>query len=511
MILKINKVMRSIFLLIFLLSTFEGNSHADNVKMSNLIKLQQAITNEVEMITQRLNFPAFVSVSVVPKQQNLSLPSTAFSLKETVLTDAKGAVDLAEVTVELYSPHDVLPVSLGDLIKSILLKYSKSPKIVHKQVPKELLHAEESTILGVRPSALAGFLFTMLALTLVFVALLLSQRRGTVSKIETALSSGFSKISDTLEVGMASSSPQDSSTAASQATGKDQAATALKAQSLREMTDEGLLALISDCYWCAKDNYAAFIWSALPPERRRKLIGAFAYLDEYGRYILTKTFFDEGLENDPYYLEPLSLHAVDNKTLTELVRNNKDIYWRLSNMRVENLNLAPTESMEITKLRAETKKNKEAIVLPKAQASPPRVFGRIAKLKISTLEEEHEILSLEGLTMEMKESVLSLGWSRDLSDEAMSDILRPFSAADLAASLLGPEDVVARIFKLIPEKKATMVKSYTDKINASRQSSSFIRLHRSIMTALMSQSLVVDGAVVQNNEVNSGSGGAAAA
>ena len=65
-----------------------------------------------------------------------------------------------------------------------------------------------------------------------------------------------------------------------------------------DLEDDSLLAILTDCYWCSKDEYTSFIWSKIPTSSKSRLLEKLSFLGEYVSYTATLGGNDLGFAND---------------------------------------------------------------------------------------------------------------------------------------------------------------------------------------------------------------------
>jgi hypothetical protein len=65
-----------------------------------------------------------------------------------------------------------------------------------------------------------------------------------------------------------------------------------------------------------------------------------------------------------------------------------------------------------------------------------------------------------------------------LPEPAIVEILKHFSAKDLASAWIGPQEVLNRLAACVPQRKLELMRTYSSSVAASRASSAFVRLHQ---------------------------------
>ncbi len=241
---------------------------------------------------------------------------------------------------------------------------------------------------------------------------------------------------------------------------------------------EQLAAMISDCYWCERDDYAAYLWRYSSAKDQKALIGKIDYMAEYGAYLAGIEPMDLGLESDPAYgaATPISIYHLNNEEITMLARRYPALVDRLSKMRHEHLKLSLIDRLEIQ----ESAGKKKATVLPdfaELPSSPRRVLKNRIQLFVANADEERRLIQTKNLPPEIQAEVPTLGWLAKLPDAAIAEILAPFSPRELATAWIGPEEVLAHLERALPDRKREMMRSYRQKMAPSRTSPTFKALH----------------------------------
>lgn len=98
----------------------------------------------------------------------------------------------------------------------------------------------------------------------------------------------------------------------------------------------------------------------------------------------------------------------------------------------------------------------------------------------------------------MLEKTPTLVWSNELNDDIINNILKNYSAKELAQSWVGPSQLFDRWTNLINEKKLNLILSYVESQTANRSNKNYIKLHKEIVAEVKSQRREQQG---ENNEV----------
>lgn len=93
-----------------------------------------------------------------------------------------------------------------------------------------------------------------------------------------------------------------------------------------QLSSESLVALLSDCYWCELDTYAAYIWLKLSVNTKKEVLGLWEFMSEYVNYISQLEPTIQSYHKDPYYLTPLDFKNYNNNQIRELISKNKTLF-----------------------------------------------------------------------------------------------------------------------------------------------------------------------------------------
>lgn len=250
-------------------------------------------------------------------------------------------------------------------------------------------------------------------------------------------------------------------------------------------SDEALAALVTDCYWSEADSYGAFVWRNTPQGTRHALMRKFAFLHDYASYLTEIEALNLNLEQDPYYLEPLHFEHLDSAALTGLVQSNPQLYHRISSLRKGSLRLTTAE-----KLALESDFPPHSGLRPAVPdgsvlaASRPRSLTRRGVIKVGSVEEERDLLAIENLLPEQMAQVPSLVWTKYVGKDDLNALLNRFSAEDLAAAWIGPEEILGQLEESIPERKMALIKNYARRVRPGRDSAAFLALHHAIVATI---------------------------
>lgn len=242
-----------------------------------------------------------------------------------------------------------------------------------------------------------------------------------------------------------------------------------------------LESLFSDCYWCAKDGYAAWLWSSMTPNQRLALFQSTNIEAEYLKFIQGLKPERAADHFDPVYLEPLKIHGLSQDDLAKLVRSNKAMWHFISPMRQSTLPLTIQERLACVSEIVTA--NSKLPMIPEKR-SPKRSLTGTRRIGELSAEDEVTILRNPDLIPDtMRGSLASLVWVALLPVETRTRLLNDFSAEELASAWTATPEILDRLREAIPEKKQKMLDSYLASVKPSKASETYRTLVREALAA----------------------------
>lgn len=453
----------------------------------SVLEAEQALENRIASVVRQVDRKAVVIVKLKADGDQLSLPETPFFVSKMDLRDTNGkTLNFSEINITVYSALEPFPEDYRNFISEITAGIGPEAAIEVK--PINVLDSEGTVVAGASgiEQLMASPMFRF-GLPLAFGALVLVLLLGfgllnrVVGGMKATLDAGVGRLASSLESGGFGGGGATAAQPAAPTT--IQASLSSSGGNIFEnLSEEGLLALMSDCYWSEQDTYGAYVWHRIPVKARRGLLTKLNFLPEYTSYLSSVEEANLNLEQDPYYLSPLELASVDNKALTDLVRKNPGLLNTLSSLRVNNLDLKPVERIGLAKKASEAGHSPANIGTP--NPSQARKLKKKVQIQIRNIAEEKEILASKDITPEIMEGAVSLGWLAKLSDTVITDVLSIYTAKQLASAWIGPPEVLDKLASQIPKKKLELLDSYRTSANPSRESQTFIDIHAQTMLAM---------------------------
>ncbi len=313
-------------------------------------------------------------------------------------------------------------------------------------------HAEP----GVRLFAYGFILFGILLLCAVVLLIVTLQQKLTL--IHTSLDAkDIQATRDTARPVLAEAMPEAS---ASQNRGSDSAGAGGDTHNLRALSVLSWVALLSDCYWCQQDRYAAWLWQNVPHESRREILSVWPKAQTYIDYLTTLKPEERSDHNHPVYLDPAPISQISQGDLQALIKKQASLWRSLSPMRRSTMQLSVSDTLNFDKPQSQSAKSFDLKSLT-APASQARILPQIWYKKSLSAEDEIFLLDkFHEVPASSRTMMPSWVWTVLIPAEDAKKILSPVSAFDLAGAWVGSEEVLKRLQTLIPEQKMKMVEEY---------------------------------------------------
>lgn len=457
------------------------------VSPTNTKNVETEITQELEKISRVVDPTSVVFVELVSKLDSMPLPATPYELSGGAI-DYK---DIESVKVTVISKMETFPSAVTELMKNRLKRYTTKVDI---KINSKLLAENDRAMASEEPAPTADSTEVQSPLwkfiesnALALIAMLLGLvGLGAFGVLIRNLSKPVQGIKGAIEAGVS----QMTTAMSKSETSKSEADTTIdfgKAEdtefSLRMISDlpkAGALELLKDCYWSQSDNYAAYIWRRLKKSDVKEMLDADKDLVAYGRFLASLPETDLGFHKDSYYLNPLPLSKVSNDDLRKAIGKNLEMVSHLSPIRMRNLKLSAIEKVKIVDSK-EMDSKKLLDLLATTKPSEPRRLPSSFKIEVQTVDDERDLMAQASLSFQIKEQAVSWIWSKDVEDKKLEEIFKNYSAQDLALAWVGPDEVLERLKKLVPEKKFGLMQSYMEKARPNRHSPVFKEIHRRIL------------------------------
>ncbi len=216
------------------------------------------------------------------------------------------------------------------------------------------------------------------------------------------------------------------------------------------LTVESAVALLSDCYWCHQDDYAAWLWLRFPASLRTAVLERWTEARGYVKSLSSVVPAARSHHAHPNYLNPIDLSSVSQQGCEQWVRKNPGAWHALTPLRQAHIAMPLKERVRFEGTRTDSLK------FP----SPPTAQNKrvvTSAMEIVDLSDEDELALLADpsfVPVDLRKHVPSLVWVALLSPADRERLLAPVPAKDLAEVWMGPSRVLQIIeASLSPEKR----------------------------------------------------------
>jgi hypothetical protein len=525
--------MKKLMLLILMLGyagRLLANSQSD-FAMSQYI--ERRITNEVTEIVHGFDPNAIVIVRVTSAAiKDVELPGTPFEINETTIVRDDGVTAVGSVQVSILGNRSKITQEAIDLIAMVATVDKVKPNVLFRPLPKGFVSpnqkdkqelddtentkspatttdlssekkeqtptlAEQMTeaakaVSGLFESKAASLgrktknalVATAIAIAVVIVGLIylafnFSSQLGKIAQaIASAATSARTASSEPAEI----SRPRKQSDESTTHSAANRNSGSASSDEIRTLPFEALLELIGDCYWGQYDGYAKHLWSRASVDTRKQLIASSPQLANYVSALNDVPEVDLGAHADPVYLRGMKISHLDNYTLAELVRRQPTLFSVFSRLRIESMGFSIEEWIEFSKNSGPASETvPDFSYFPASDAREIKMRHKFARI---TRKDEEAILVMRDVATEIIEGARSLAWIMSVAADPLKEILKGFTALDLAEALDAPKAAIDYVLAQLPDKKRQLTTEYLQKGVANRQSESFDALYNAMLDHL---------------------------
>ncbi len=500
--------MRLLIQKLFLLFLVIGVKASFAVGLSSEVDLEIALEKRISPMVLRFDPNALIRINVTMKKISAPLPGTAIEVENfSGSSDGQGfsEAEIANTTVTIYTTKDPFPNFLKKEITDALAGMKATVKVsaMSDEAKSSLGAADQSETernmelmkeflenYGKQSRSLSIFLSVAIGLTLL-IALAVGagvafslQKRGSneMSRlVENRLVPVLKELGGTEERGgnnkptvLQATLTATPDTFKGAGGGGGGGSNGNGASDVTSLDVSAIEAILSDCYWCQYDTYAAWLWSVMLPNQRATIFESKKLDKEYLKLIqaLPKDRFEDHL--DPTYLNPPSLHLVSQEDLARWVEGFLPGFHLLSPMRQATLPISLKTRLACA---AETIDEKTKVLPFPEKVSAKRKIKKVQKFNDPTFEDETTILHNPAMVREdMRPQLKSLVWLSLRPLEYRKMVLAQYSAEQLAEAWIGSPEVLARLMEALPEKKRLMLEGYLKTATLSKKSAVYLRL-----------------------------------
>ncbi|MGE5087293.1 MAG: hypothetical protein ACM3MG_13390 [Bacillota bacterium] len=468
---------RMIFVLFMLIGTY---AHADLLDRMNL---EEGFRNRIREIVKVFDPQAQVLMQFSYNGYQGTLPGTSLQYDSNVIPTNIEKRDLAKIEVRIYSNKNSFPKEVNDLIYGTL-PIEKSKIHIQYQEMKAIPIIEKNNTISAENLDQTlqkvvkdlGYLFATIllgALSIgVLVMLVVNFRRNKqfASEVDRIVES----LKDLQWIGGGGNVNAAASSAVSHRdVGEDSRfLSGSGAVSFSVYNLSSLKAMISDCYWAEKDEYASWIWKKMDFNQRSELLGTLPYIEAYSRYLSEVPAVPFPYFDHAYYVKPFEMSMTSQEDLAKFTRATPVVWNLISPLRQSCLPLRLEEKIDCLKSSSGV-----ALENPVFPVSVPRDLFVMGSWGDLSVEDEVSLLkNPQVVPVAMRGQIKSLVWLSLLPEEEIRSKLEQVDAKSLASAWVGPEEMLERLESLLPDRKKELLRNYRQRIPAQRDSDSFVWL-----------------------------------
>lgn len=480
--------------------------------------IEVKLTNELTQVARGFDPDAIVIVRVgVASVNNLDLPGTPFDVSSATLSGPDGLINIQSVTITILADKSKFPDEAQLLINKIASVEGISPQILYQGRPKGFKNpserfkdesgAENDSSPDRKPIGeqvrdaiqnSAGVLGTTLTQTLYIASGIIAVAVAALIAVMLIISRQAARIAKHMsESGAATQNTPSEATPQKKA--KSDAKTATQSstpsgasnETIGALPSEAIVEIFADAYWSGTDEYASFLWKRLSFAQRKAVLSASAELAAYTTSLNGKPERDTGDHFDPFYLKGQKLHHISNEDLASLVRSQPSLLQNISKSRAESLPFTVAEWLELNRPDVNTTYTPQDF--SKIKPSKRRDITFRYKFNKLTSADEEAIISLRDVDVSLMECVRSIAWASGLNGDPLSELLKDFTAQELAEALDGPRAAIDHILNHLPERKRQLTIEYLRQGIADRGSESFSLLFDGIIAIFRGQTQTTSG------------------
>lgn len=479
----------------------EGSAQGINVVVDLEIKMTQKIKDLIAAVDP----DAVVMTKVELKKSNTELvgvPVSAVGMFSTEGSSTVEEVDIERINVTILTSLDKFPDSISKLVESSVLSTTRKGRVTvspmdpamkaavtarklnqSAQADSMRKIAEISETVGLTLQNMAKklaiwIMIAFLGFVIAFGFMKVLTDMPAQKKYGAMLNQMAEKIANgqgsgagagaVREVAMKSPTPESSGAAASTGPADMSAPKdfSIEEEFFKQMSSASIAMLLSDCYWCEKDNYAAWVWSKILPVRRLELLSKWPQLNAYSSFISRLTPKWERYHTDSAYLKPIPNLMISNEDLKVSLKKEPSAWGVLSMMRKQTVGVTLQERIELSKF-------KDSTFTPSWPTQESALRNLPLQIEITHLSVEDEENLMKNPTMisgDMKRQLPSLIWVALLEKSKREQVLSKVPAQGLAEIWTAPKEALDLILEALPEKKRDLVVEYAAKVPADRQS-----------------------------------------
>lgn len=469
----ISRVMFILFMVVGL------QAHADLLDRMNL---EEGFRIRIREVVKVFDPQAQVLVQFSYNGYQGTLPGTSFQYDSNVIPTNIEKRDLAGIDVRIYSNKNSFPKEVNDLIYGTLpIEKSKVhiqfqemkaiPIIENNMISPEALDKTLQKVVKDLGYTFAGILLVALVIgVLVIVTVNARRNRQFANEVDRIVES--LKDLQWMGTGGGGNTASTSSLSHRDVSEDSRFLSGPGGVSFSVYNLRSLKAMISDCYWTEKDEYASWIWKKMDFNQRSELLGTLPYIEAYSRYLSEIPAMPFPHFDHAYYVKPFEMSMTSQEDLAKFTRGAPVVWNLISPLRQSCLPLRLEEKLDC--LKSSSGAILQNPIFPTSTPRDLSVMGSWGDLSVE--DEETLLKNPHVVPISMRGQIKSLVWLSLLPEEEIRLKLEQVDAKSLASAWVGPEGMLNHLETLLPDKKKELLRNYRQRIPAQRDSDSFVWL-----------------------------------
>jgi hypothetical protein len=457
-----------------------------------LFKHEESIKTNIDTLIKSFDTKAFVTMSIQWQSEKVNLPSSPFIFENTFLQQ-DGLPKAASVNMTIYSSIPLNETELTEVLASIIKPFGVKPKVVWKKwqgVEAEKKVEEKAD--GWREWISKNSTLATLATIFVSLFMLISIIYLKGQQMVNTLQKGLLLLSEAVQTVSLSASPGGSITANNTSSAATSGSIEINQQAqglLSSMSQEQIVAILSDAYWSMEDEYAAHVWKQLNLGHKNQIMEHYPMFVPYVDHFIKLAPVDKKFAESPYYFSAIPTNHISNQDLGKFIGLHPELFSKIAPMRKSKVNLSSQDKVKLLNAGAISDEKFSLLKneLTEFKASDLREFQSRITFSFTGLDEETEILNMPENDLNMMKSFPTIGWGIKLEQKVMQSILDEFTARELAMAWIAPEDVLKKFTTLLPTKKAQLLDTYIKTMSPNRESVVYQKLLARIFEKLDAQ------------------------
>lgn len=471
-----------------------------NTTFQQKLEAEEILRARIDRVLETFDSMAEVVVEIQYRDSRLRLPLVGYEIHTSQEKAFFSSQDISRIKVRIISSLSEFPPDLKRLVQiqipidqrriSISVEKWREPvlALVRKdEIPLEskidvLVENFRSGMASYKPFLIRGF-FAISAFLFISVVLF-GSILAYLNSLKSLLRDGFHNLAKSFESTLASKKAThylaEEPHPAPPTIQPQKSTNQHDNYQLHSMKINSAFALLSDCYWCEKDVYGAWLWENFSFDQKEELVRLSSrWFQDYILY-LSKLPINKNMNfhQDPYYLQPLEISEISQADLQDQINKNPGLYRRISNLRRQSLKMSLRERIDHSRHEGQ-----QVFALSQSK-SLPRQLQYLDRFELSSNDELEVLANPDLLDPELRPLCPTLIWAHFVPKEELVSFLEDMSASELANLWVAPEPTLDLISSCLTEKKSRLVSDYvSDRGQGDKNSTEYLNLFNKLVNS----------------------------